>query len=132
MPGLDPCCHIEFRGAHHFGRPAGWFALRGPGRIVHAGMGAVRHQFMIGRMKLDFVAPVAAGIEGPQFRRVLVGEPAPLGHRGRTPMLAEFGQFLLRRSPAIGRDRIRQRPVEREQIDVLERRRLVEHLVGRG
>ena len=71
-------------------------------------------------MKLDFVAPVAAGIEGPQFWRVLVGEPAPLGHRRRTPVLAEFGQFLLRGSAAIGRDRVRQRPVEREQIDVLE------------
>ena len=46
-------------------------------------------------------------------------------------MLAELGQFLLGRSAAIGRDRFRQRPVDREQIDVLERRRLVEHFVGR-
>ena len=34
-------------------------------------------------------------------------------------------------SAAIGGDRLDQRPVEREQIDVFERRRLVEDLVGR-
>ena len=83
-------------------------------------------------MKLDLVAPVAAGIEGPQFWRVLVGDAAPRRHRGRAPVLAEFGQFLLRRRAAIGRDRLDQRPVEREQIDILERRRLVEHFVGGG
>ena len=82
-------------------------------------------------MKLDLVAAVAAGIEGPQLWRVLVGDAAPRRHRRRTPMLAEFGQFVLRRRAAIGGDRFDQRPVEREQIDVLERRRLVEDFVGR-
>ena len=97
MAGLDLRGDIEFRGAHHFRSAAGRFAVRVPGRIVHAGMRRMRHQLVIGRVKLDFVAAVAAGIEGPQFRRILIGEPAPRRHRGRTPMLAEFGQFPVRR-----------------------------------
>jgi hypothetical protein len=91
MAGLDLGCDVEFRCAHDFGRASGRLALGGPGRIVHAGVGAVRHQLVIGRMKLDFVAPVAAGVEGPQLWRVLVGEAAALGHCGRTPMLTELG-----------------------------------------
>ena len=131
MPGLDLRRHVEFCRAHHFGSAAGGLAVRRPGRVVHAGMGAARHQFVIGGMKLDLVAPVAAGIEGPQFWRVLVGDAAARRHRGRSPVLAEFGQFLRGRRPAIGRDRFHQRPVRRVQIDVLERRRLVEHFMGR-
>ena len=122
MTGLDPCCHVEFCGAHHFGGTAGRLALRGPGRIVHAGMGTARHQLVIGRMKLDLVAPVAARIEGPQFRRILIGGAAPRRHLRRTPVLAEFGQFLLGRCPAIGGNRLRQRLVDRKQVDVLKRR----------
>ena len=57
-------------------------------------------------MKLDLVAAVAAGIEGAQLRRVLVGDAPARGHRGRAPMLAELGQFLLRRGAAIGRHRL--------------------------
>ena len=41
-------------------------------------------------------------------------------------MLAEFGQFLLRRSAAIGSDRFDQRAIRLIEIDILERRRLVE------
>ncbi len=130
MTGLDLRRHIEFRGAHDFGGAAGGLALGVPGRIVHAGMGAVRHQLVIGRVKLDFVAPVAARIERPQFWRIFVGDAAPRRHRGRTPMLPELRQFLLRRSAAVGRDRLREWLIQCEQIDVFERRRLVEHLVG--
>ena len=131
MSGLDPCCHVELRRAHDLGSAAGRPAVGGPCRIVHPGMGAARHQFVIGRMKLDFVAPVAPGIERPQFWRVLVGEPSPLGHGGRTPVLAELGQFSMRGGPAIGGDRVRKRAVQREQIDIRKWRRLVEHLMGR-
>ena len=60
MPGLDLRGHVEFCRAYHLGRAAGRVAGRVPGRIMHAGMGAARHQLMIGRVKLDFVAPVAA------------------------------------------------------------------------
>jgi hypothetical protein len=83
-------------------------------------------------MKLDFVAPVAARIERAQPGRVLVGEAAPRRHRRRAPMLPELGQFLFVSRTAIGRDCLHQRLVEPEQIDVLERRRLVQHLMGRG
>ena len=131
MTGLDLGGHIELRGTHHFGGTSRRLAQDGPGRIVQAGVGAACHQLVIGRVKLDFVAPDAAGIERPQFGRVLVGDAAPCRHDSRTPLLPELGQFLIRRSAAVGRHRIRQRPVQRKQIDVFERRRLVEHLVGR-
>jgi hypothetical protein len=132
MTGLDLGCHIELCRAHDFGRTAGRLAFRVPGRVVHAGVRTARHQLVIGGMKLDFVAAIASGIERPQLWRVLVGDAAPRRHRCRTPVLPELGQFRVRRSAAIGRDRLRQRPVQREQIDVFERRRLVEYLVGRG
>ncbi len=79
-------------------------------------------------MKLDLVAPEAARIECPQLWRVLVGEATALGHGGRTPVLPELGEFLFGCPAAIGGDRIRKRPVEREQVDIFKRRRLVEHL----
>ena len=46
-------------------------------------------------------------------------------------MLAELRQLALCRSAAIGGDRLDQRPVDRIEIDIFERRRLVEDLVGR-
>jgi hypothetical protein len=54
-------------------------------------MGAVRHQFVIGRVKLDLIPPVAPGIEDAQFRRIFIGEPPAFGHGGRAPVPAEFG-----------------------------------------
>ena len=76
MPGLDLRGHVEFCRAYHFRRAAGRLAVGIPGRIVHAGMRAVRHQLVIGRVKLDLVAAVAAGIEGAQLWRILVGDAA--------------------------------------------------------
>lgn len=93
VPGLDLGGHVEPGGADDFQRTTGGLALRVPGRIMHAGVRRMRHQLVIGRMKLDLVATITSGIEGPKFRRVLVGDAAPLGHRGRTPMTAEIGQF---------------------------------------
>ena len=131
MTGLNLRRHVEFRRPDHFRRAAGWLAFRGPCRIVNARMSAARHQFVIGRMKFDLVTPVAARIEGTQLGRVLVGDTPARRHRRRAPMLAELRQLLAGRSPAIGRERINERPVQCKQIDLLERRRLVEHLVGR-
>ena len=89
---------------------------------MHAGMRTVRHQFVIGGMKLDLVAAVAAGIESAQLRRVLVGNAAAFRHRRGAPMLAELRQLALCRSAAIGGDRLDQRPVDRIEIDIFERR----------
>jgi hypothetical protein len=83
-------------------------------------------------MKLDLVPPIAARIEGPQFWRILVGDAAARSHRSRAPVLAELGQFLFRRRAAVGRDGVRQGPIHREQVDVLEGRRLVEYFMGGG
>ncbi len=94
-------------------------------------MGAVRHQFVIGRMKLNLIAAEAARIIGFQLRRILIGNAAALGHRRRAPMPAEIGKLRFGRFSAIHRNGFRERAVEREQIDILERRRLVEDF-GRG
>jgi hypothetical protein len=91
----------------------------------------MRHQFVIRGVKLDLVAAIAFGIEGAQFRRVLVGNAAALRHRRRAPMPAELRQLVPRRSAAIRGDRLDQRLVGRIEIDIFERRRLVEDLVGR-
>jgi hypothetical protein len=47
-------------------------------------------------------------------------------------MLPELGQFLLRRLSAVGRDRLCERPVDRKQVHITKRRRLIEHLMGNG
>ena len=101
MPSLDLRGHVKFCRAHHLRRAAGRPALRVPGRIMHAGMRGVRHQLVIGRMKLDLVAAVAAGIEGAQFWCVLVGNASALGHRGGAPMLAEFGSSFSAAMPPL-------------------------------
>jgi hypothetical protein len=131
MPGLDLCSHVELGRAYHLRRPAGRLAVAGPRRIVHAGMRRMRHQLVIGRMKLDLVAAIAFGIEDAQFRRVLIGHAAALGHHCRAPVPAELRQLGLGRRATIGGDRIDQRPVGRIEIDIPKRRRLVEDLVGR-
>ncbi|MEY9296029.1 hypothetical protein ABIF24_000660 [Bradyrhizobium elkanii] len=93
-------------------------------------MCGVRHQLMIGRMKLDLVAAIAPGIEQTQLRRVLVGNAAALRHGSGSPMLAEIGQLSRCRRPAIGGNRRGERRIHREQVDIFERRRLVEDVVG--
>ncbi|MHC2325447.1 hypothetical protein ACVI3S_003467 [Bradyrhizobium diazoefficiens] len=130
MAGLDLRGDVEFCGADDLGGIARRLPVRRPGRIVHAGMRAVRHQLVIGGMKLDLVAAIALGVEGAQLGRVLIRHAPAIGHRGRAPVLAEFGQLPLRLSAAIGLDRLDQRPVHGEQIDIPKQRRLVEDLVG--
>ncbi len=130
VPGLDLGGHEEFRGPDHLGAIAGQGALGRPGRIVQAGMRAVRHQLMIGRMEFDLVAPKPLGIEQPQLRRVLIRDTAALRHRRRAPMTTEGGEIIARHRACGHLHRVHQRPVQREQVDVLERRRLVEDIVG--
>ena len=47
-------------------------------------------------------------------------------------MTAEFREFAPRASPAIGGNGLDQRGIQREQIDIDEWRRLVEHVVGQA
>jgi hypothetical protein len=131
MPGLDLGRHVEFRRARDLGCAARRLAQRIPGRIVDTGVGGVRHQLVIGRVKLDLIAAKAARVKSPQFWRIFVGDAAPRRHCRRAPMAAEFRQFGMRRAALIHGYRLDQRPIQREQIDILERRRLVEYLMGR-
>ena len=47
-------------------------------------------------------------------------------------MTAEFGEFVPRARPAIGGNGLGERGIQREQIDIDEWRRLVEHFVGQA
>src|SRR6266566_3216540 len=81
-------------------------------------------------MELDRVAPEALAVEARELRRVLVRAPRLLQHLGRAVAAAEGGEHRRFAARAVGGERVLQGPIEREKIDVLERRRLIEHLVG--
>ena len=53
IAALDLRRDIVFRAARDVGRAADRLARFVPARIVHAGVGRMRHQFVIGGMKLD-------------------------------------------------------------------------------
>src|SRR5438045_9344999 len=93
-------------------------------------MCAAPSKYVRAGMKLDLVASVAPRIEAPQLWRVLIRNPAARGHCGRPPVLAEFREFLRRGGSAVAGNRFRERRIKREQVDILERRRLVEDFVG--
>ncbi len=114
MAGLHLRGHEEPRTAHDFGGAARSLTALSPCRIVNAGVGAVRHQLMIGRMKLNLIAAIAARVEQFQLGRVLVGKAAALRHCGRAPVSAEFRQLVDRVAATICSDRIDQRLIERE------------------
>eukprot|EP01035_Chromulina_nebulosa_P038205 gene38205-51601_t len=84
-PGLDLRRHIEPCCADHFGGTSCRLTSVGPGRTVNPGRHALRHQLMIGGVKLNLVAAVAAGIERPQLGRIFVGQPGAIRHFGRAP-----------------------------------------------
>ena len=129
MSGLDLRSHVEFCRAHHFRRrTARGFALGRPGRIVDAGMGAVRHQFMIGRMEFDLVAPVPRASNSRSFGGFSLAR-RPRAAIAADPNACRTPTFRRGCGSAVRSHRLRQRTVQREQIDVLERRRLIEDLV---
>ena len=82
-------------------------------------------------MERDLVDPVAIAVVAVQDRRVLVRLLAePDGRRLPEPA-AEPREPGLAPGRALARDRLAQRRILLEQVDVLERRWLVQDLVGR-
>src|SRR5215831_14891855 len=75
------------------------------------------------------VAAEALRVEGLELRRVLIGRARKLEHLGRAPVPAEGRERRGVAPAAVGRDRIRKRPIAGVEVDVHIRRRLVEHLL---
>jgi hypothetical protein len=96
-------------------------------RGVDAVADALLHQGVIGGVELHQVETVALAVHGAQLRRILVGNPAEVERVGRAVILAARRQAREIESRAPGC--IGQRPVGREQIDIAERRRLIERSV---
>jgi hypothetical protein len=101
-----------------------------PGGIVQPRRHAGLHQGVVGRVELDPVGPLAARIVGLELRWVLVGEPPEVEPLGRAPLRAKARQVLRVGVHAIRPQRVEERPIEGDEVRVLERRGLVEDFVG--
>ena len=101
-----------------------------PRRRGDARFEAQRHEFMIGGMEFHLVDALAVAIEGFELRRVPVGLHRPVRDFGRARARAEFGEALRVHRAARMTQRVLQRCIGREQIDVFEGRRLVRDLMG--
>ena len=82
-------------------------------------------QLMPGRVKVDFVEPMAVAIKRTKLRRKLVGVEAKLDGFGLAKLGAQFGQLPFGPACAFAAHRVSQYDVAREHIVRLERRRLV-------
>ncbi len=88
------------------------------------------HQLVIGRMKRHLVDPAAIAVVGVQHRRDAIGLHAPVDHLGRSAATAQIAQPLDMPASAPMAHRVMQSPVAREEVDVLQRRNLIGHLMG--
>ncbi len=85
---------------------------------------AERHQSVPGGVELDLVKPLAVAVVATQDGWVDVREPAPL-ERVAAELDAERRGALLPGGTALAPQRLYERPVLREEVVALERRRLV-------
>ncbi len=101
-----------------------------PGQSVDLLGDRPAHQLVPGGMELDLVDPVAEAVVAVQHRRVLVGLLAEPERRGLAEPGAEAREPVLAPAAALAGHGLAQRRVLLEQVGVLERRRLVQNLVG--
>ena len=133
VPGLDLRRHeIARRRARPRTALGAHPRRRIPGRGMEARLHALRHERVIGRMELDHVDPEAVGVEassgsaGSRWRGGRASNIAAVPQRR-----AERRQRRSHRHRAIGRESAREAGRSLVvQVDVDERRRLVEDLVG--
>ena len=88
-------------------------------------------QLMPGRVKLDFVEPVAVTVECTKLRGKLVGIETELHGLGFAEPGTQFGQIAFGPACAFAAHRLAQYRIAREQIIRLKRRRLVLNLEHR-
>ncbi len=120
--------HVVLGGAQHLGtRPR-----IGPGRGMQAFPRRHVHQLVIGRMVIDLVHPVAVAVVGLELRLVGVGLVAPLDHLRAGGLETVAVQLLDAALAAFAQHRVVERGVAPEGVVILQRRGLVEHLMGVG
>ena len=89
------------------------------------------HQGVVSRVELHGVDAKAPGIEGPELRRVLVGEAPKIEASSGAPGRAKGIEPLRSGSlDPVGREGVAERPVCGDQVHVAEGRGLVEDVVG--
>ena len=85
---------------------------------------ALRHQRVIGGMELDEVDAVALAVHRAELGRVLVRDPPEIERLGRAVIPAAGGKRL--QVEPVAHRRLGERLIGTEQIDIAERRRLIE------
>ncbi len=101
-----------------------------PGRRVQAVADPDPHQLVPGAVELDLVDAVAVAVVGAQLGLLLVCFEAPADRLVRAADRAQLPHAVLGPIGALAAQRLTQRPVGVEGVVVLQRRRLVEDLVG--
>ncbi len=120
--------HVVLGGAQYLGaRPR-----IGPGRGVQAFPRRHVHQLVVRRMVIDLVHPVAIAVVGLELRLVGVGLVAPLDHLRAGGLETIAVQLLDALFAALAQHRVVEGGVAPESVVVLQRCRLVEHLMGVG
>jgi hypothetical protein len=103
----------------------------GPGDRGDPVLEAQAHQGMIGGVELHLVDTPAVAVETPQARRVPVGVLAQLEAVLAAERCAQGRELLHRPARAFAFQGIAQDDVLFEEVDVFERRNLIENLMGR-
>ena len=104
-------------------------ARRRPGCAGDAVGDAGAHQFMVGRVKLHQVDPVALAIMAAEYRQVVVGLEAGL-HQRVASQRPVGGQFIVCPGALVLPHPVLQRQVAAVQVDTVQRRHLVGDFVG--
>jgi hypothetical protein len=102
-----------------------------PGDVVDAVVHRQRHELVVGGVKADLVEPSSIAVEGGQFRRVTVGELAPLEHLFGADGRAQLGQRRFQPFAALAQGGFPEARIRSEQVHSDALRRLVGDLVGR-
>ena len=101
-----------------------------PGQAVDLALDRAAQQPVPGRVELDLVDPVAVAVVGAQDRLVALGAPAVLARLDAPGDRAGLAGAVDAPAAALALERLLQRQVDLEQVDRLQRRRLVEDLAG--
>ena len=102
------------------------------GQAVDLALDRAAQQPVPGRVELDLVDPVAEAVVGAQDREVALGPAASARASSTLPATAPASRARSTpHSPPSRYERLAQREVDLEQVDRLERRRLVEDLARR-
>ena len=97
-----------------------------PRQAVEAVLDAEPHEVVVRRVVLDDVEPMPVAVVRAEDGRVLVREPAPLQHLGRTAARAECVGLIVDPPAAFALDGLAERRVVGVGVVVGQRRRLVE------